>query len=188
MLIQQSGDTMLDKNRTILIVTDIQEKLAKVMHEREELIRQVGILIDSIRILQVPILWVEQYPKGLGPTVPDVASHLDNLEPLSKISFSSMRAPAIEHRFKDMGRDQVLIAGIEAHVCIYQTAIDLLSRDYDVQVVEDAVSSRTLANKRIGLQKVHDAGGGITSVETALFELLCVAEGAAFKRISALLK
>ena len=179
---------MLDKNRTILIVTDVQEKLAKVMHEREELIKQVGILIDGIRVLQIPILWVEQYPKGLGPTVQELVPHLENLECLTKLSFSALRAPAIEHRFKDMGRDQVILAGIEAHVCIYQTAIDLLARDCDVQVVADAVSSRTPANKHIGLEKIHDAGGGITSVETALFELLCVAEGPAFKRISALVK
>lgn len=179
---------MLDTARSLLIVTDIQGNLARLMHERESLYKNAAILIDGIRALNVPILWVEQYPKGLGPTVPEIASHLEGLKPLSKSTFSSLRDSAIEHAFNETGRDQVLMCGIETHVCIHQTTMDLLSRGVEVHIVADAVSSRTEFNKRIGIDKAARAGAVITSVETALFELLGKAEGEAFKTILGLVK
>jgi len=179
---------MLEKHRSLLIVTDIQGNLARLMHERETLYRNVGILIDGAKALDVPILWVEQYPKGLGPTVPEVASHLSGLTPLPKRTFSSLRDPDIGRSFNEFGRDRVIICGIEAHVCVHQTTMDLLERGIETHVAADAVSSRTLFNKTIGLKKVAAAGAVITSVETALFELLEVAEGEAFKKILELVK
>jgi len=179
---------MLQRERSILIVTDIQGKLASLMHERETLYKNVGIMIEGIKALDIPILWIEQYPRGLGPTVPEVASHLEGYAPLPKKTFSSLKDPVISERFAQSGRSQVLLVGIETHVCIYQTALDLLERGVETYVVEDAVSSRTALNKRIGLENIRDAGGHITSVETVLFELLAIAEGDAFRKIVTLVR
>jgi isochorismate hydrolase len=179
---------MLDSSRSILIVTDIQGKLASLMDERESLFRNASILIDCMKILTVPILWIEQYPQGLGPTVPEIASHLAGLSPLPKTTFSSMRNASILSAFERLNRSQVILTGIETHVCIYQTAADLLARGCEVHVPEDAVSSRTARNRRIGLDKISRAGGHLTSVETALFEMLGTAEGEAFRKIIQLVK
>ncbi len=179
---------MLDKKRCLLIVTDIQGKLAQLMFEREVLYKNIGIIIDGFKILDIPILWLEQYPEGLGPTVPEVASHLEGLEPISKKTFSALKEPAVLKYFNETGRDQILITGIETHICVYQTSMHLLSMGIETHVVQDAVSSRTSSNKTIGLKKIVRAGGHITSVETALFELLGIAEGEAFKKILKLVK
>ena len=189
---------MLEKKRSLLIVTDIQGKLASLMFEKETLFRNIGIMIDGINALGIPILWVEQYPEGLGPTVPEVATHLKGNKPLPKKTFSSLRDPVISERFNELQRDQVILIGIETHVCVYQTSMDLLSLSpcwltvaaggIEIHVVEDAVSSRSAFNKHIGLEKIARAGGHITSVETALFELLEIAEGEAFKKIIKLIK
>ena len=179
---------MLQRERTILIVTDIQGKLASLMHEREALYKNVGIMIEGIKALDIPILWIEQYPRGLGPTVAEVASHLEGYKPLPKKTFSSLKDPVISERFIQSGRSQAILVGIETHVCIYQSALDLIERGVETHVVEDAVSSRTEFNKRIGLEKIRDAGGQITSVETALFELLIIAEGEAFSKIVTLVR
>lgn len=179
---------MLHRERSIFIVTDIQGKLASLMHDREALYKNVGIMIEGIKALDIPILWIEQNPKGLGPTVPEVASHLEGNKPMPKKTFSSLKDPVISERFSQFGRNQALLVGIETHVCIYQSALDLIERGVEIHVVEDAVSSRTALNKRIGIEKIRDAGGHITSVETALFELLIVAEGEAFKKIVTLVR
>ncbi len=179
---------MLEKNRSLLIVTDIQGKLAEMMFERDTLYKNIGIVIDSFNILGIPILWLEQYPEGLGPTISVVAEHLKGIEPLPKKSFSGLKDPVIEKRIAESGQDQVVVIGIETHICIYQTARDLVLRGYGAHVVADAVSSRTEANKTIGLEKIAALGGSITSVETLLFELLEIAEGNAFKQILKLVK
>jgi len=179
---------MLDRKRNLLIVTDVQGKLANLMFEREALFKNIGIIIDGFKILDIPILWLEQYPDGLGFTVYEVASHLEGYKPLSKKTFSALNDKNILNRFNEIGRDQILIAGIETHICIYQTSMQLISMGIETHVVQDAVSSRTEYNKKIGLEKIGRAGGHITSVETALFELLGIAEGEAFKKILELIK
>lgn len=179
---------MLDKERCLLIVTDVQGKLAQMMFERDALYKNIGILIDGCKILEIPILWLEQYPEGLGPTVPEVASHLEGLKPMPKKTFSALKDRTIFNRFNETGCNQVLLTGIETHICIYQTAMHLIAMGIETHVVCDAISSRTASNKTIGLEKIASAGGHITSVETALFELLGIAEGEAFKKISGLVK
>ena len=179
---------MLTNSRAVLIVTDIQGKLAESMYERDNLYRNLIIMIEGAKALGLPILCVEQYPEGLGPTVPEIASHLEGYDCIAKKSFSSLRTPTFERRFAGLGRDQVIMTGIETHVCIHQTSIDFIARDIETHVVADAVSSRTAFNKSIGLDKIARAGGIITSAETALFEMLGVAEGGTFKKISKLVK
>jgi hypothetical protein len=179
---------MLDPTRALLMVTDIQGNLALAMHDRERLYRNIGIVIQGFRLLDIPVMWIEQYPEGLGPTVPEVARHLMGFVPIPKRTFSSLREPAIEAAFAGSGRDQVVLVGIEAHVCITQTALDLLGRGVETHVVADAVSSRTPENVKLGLDRIRQAGGQITGAEMCLFELQRSAGGETFKRLLALVK
>jgi nicotinamidase-related amidase len=179
---------MLKMENTALLIVDIQGNLAHAMHEKELLFKNTQTLIKGIQVLGLPILWVEQNPQGLGPTIPEIADILSNIQPISKMSFSSCRNDRFMKALRVLNRKQVLIAGIEAHICVYQTAADLVALGYEVQVVSDAVSSRNRVNKEIGLQKMRDSGVSLTSVETALFELIRVAEGEQFKEILKIVK
>jgi nicotinamidase-related amidase len=179
---------MLEIENTVLLIVDIQGKLAHLMDKKEHLFKNVQKLIKGMRTLGVPILWVEQNPRGLGPTIPEIVSLLSDIEPISKMTFSSCRNDRFVQALNALDRKQILISGIEAHICVYQTAADLVAVGYEVQAVADAVSSRTLENKEVGLQKMRDAGVGVTSVETALFELLKVAEGDQFRDIIRIVK
>ena len=179
---------MLKQKNTVLLLVDVQGKLAHLMHEKEHLFDNLQKLIKGIQVLGIPVLWVEQNPSGLGPTIPQVADLLPNGSPISKMSFSSCRNDRFLQALKNLDRNQVLIAGIETHICVYQTAADLVHMGVEVQVVTDAVSSRTAENKAIGLQRMKDAGASWTSVETALFELLEIAEGDPFKAMLKIVK
>lgn len=179
---------MLEIKNVVLLIVDIQGKLAHLMHRKELMFKNVQNLIKGIRALGIPILWVEQNPQGLGPTIPEISAMLSDVQPISKMSFSCCRNDRFLQTLNALNRKQVLIAGIEAHVCVYQTAVDLVEIEYDVQVVTDAVSSRNLENKEIGLQRMRDSGVSLTSVETALFELLKVAQGERFKEIIRIVK
>jgi hypothetical protein len=179
---------MLMLEKTALIIIDVQDKLAQLMHRKEALFESLQKIIKGAQILEIPILWLEQNPEGLGPTIPEVADLLSNAEPISKLSFSACRNDRFMRALKALNRKEILITGIEAHVCVYQTAVDLVNLGYEVQVVADAVSSRTIENKDVGLQKMRDNGVSLTSAETALFELLKVAEGKQFKEILKVVK
>ncbi len=179
---------MLEPEEVVLAIVDIQGKLAHSMHEKESLFENVQKLIKGIQVLGVPILWVEQLPEKLGHTVDEIADTLSGIQPITKNSFSCCRNDRFMQALKALNRNQVLIAGIEAHVCVYQTAVDLVNAGFEVQVVTDAVSSRNVWNKEIGLQKMRDHGVRWTSVETALFELLKVAEGEQFRKIIKIVK
>lgn len=179
---------MLDRRHTILVVVDVQGRLAQLMHAKQALFENLKSVIGGIRALEIPILWVEQNPMGLGPTVPEIAEVLEGLEPIAKVSFSCWQNEAFARALGDAGRRQVLIAGIEAHICVYQSAMDLTAAGYEVEIVADAVSSRKPENKVLALQKLRDAGVKITSVEMALFELLEIAEGETFKNILRIVK
>lgn len=174
---------MLSSEKTILIVVDVQGKLAHLMSGKEDLFRNLQKMIKGIRILGIPILWVEQNPDGLGPTIPEVAGLLSGMKPIKKMSFSCCQNDHFIQKLQALDRHQVLMVGIEAHICVYQTVVELLGLDYDVHVVVDAVASRAGENKTIALQKLRDAGVGLTSTEMALFELLKVADGERFKEI-----
>ena len=179
---------MLEASDTALALIDVQGKLATLMHEKEKLYRNLRILVQGAAALKLPILWLEQYPEGLGPTIPEVAELLEGRQPLAKTCFSAFGQPEFARRLEESGRKQVLLAGIETHICVYQTARDLRGSGYEVEVVEDAVSSRTPANKRVGLEKMRASGAGVTSVETALFELLREAGNPGFREIARLVK
>jgi nicotinamidase-related amidase len=174
----------LDQARTALIVVDVQEGFRKAIPDFERVAQATATLIEGAGILGVPVVLTEQYPKGLGETAPEVAEHLpEGVEPLEKVVFSAADAEG----FDLGGRDQTLVCGIETHVCVNQTVLDLLDAGTEVQVAEDAVGSRTEANKRVGLHKMERAGATLTSVETALFELLGRAGTDEFKQVQKLI-
>jgi nicotinamidase-related amidase len=174
----------LDRKRAALVVVDVQEGFRPVIDGFEELTRQAAILVQGAHVLGMPVVVTEQYPKGLGPTVPEVAEHLDGAEPLAKTVFSASEADGFDLH----GRDQALVCGIEAHICVMQSVLDLRERGVEVEVAADAVSSRTAANRAIGLERMRESGAGVTSVETALFELLGRAGTDEFKQIQGLVK
>jgi hypothetical protein len=179
---------MLKKENTILLILDFQGKLAEIVFDSAEVMKNACIIIDGFKALGLPILWLEQYPEGLGPTIPQIASHLTEFKPLSKRDFSAVKNQLILKTINALDRKQILIMGIETHVCIYQTSSDLLSMGYEVHVVKDAVSSRTEFNKNIGIAKIERAGGHVTSVETALLELVGTSESEDFKKILKIIK
>ena len=179
---------MLSQEQTVLVVVDVQGRLAQAMHEKEALFRNLQRIIRGAQVLGLPILWCEQNPAGLGLTIPEVAGLLAGQNPIVKMSFSCCGSEPFRQALTAANRKQVLLIGIEAHVCIYLTAADLVESGYEVQVVADAVSSRTLENKQIGLARVGAVGAGVTCTETALFELLRTAEEPKFREIVKLLK
>jgi nicotinamidase-related amidase len=179
---------MLSVDNSVLLVIDMQEKLFRAIHQKEQLLDNLQRLIKGIKVLEIPILLTEQYPQGLGTTIPEIAQLLPDSKPLPKVNFSCCGDAAFLQAFKKLNRKQVLIAGIESHVCVYQTAADLLTAGYEVYVVRDGVSSRTEQNIDIGLKMMAQLGAKITSTETALFELLKVAKGDKFKAISKIVK
>jgi nicotinamidase-related amidase len=179
---------MLKKENAVLVLVDIQGKLATLMHNKEEFFTNLAVLIKALKILDIPIIWNEQLPDKLGPTIPEIKELLDGLEPFEKNTFSCCGTTAFMDKLVSTGRRQILLAGMETHVCVYQTALDLIPKGYEVHLVADAVSSRTLENKLIGIQAIKDLGARLTSVEMALFEMLNVAEGEQFKNIVKLLK
>ena len=179
---------MLTPSNTALVIVDVQEKLVAAMAEKTSLVANLRTVIRGARILNLPVLWVEQYPQGLGCTIPELGGLLEGLEPQSKNCFSACGLQEFVEALESTGRQQVLLVGLETHVCVYQTAIHLLESGYHVEVVGDAVSSRTPENKKLGLRRMERAGAEITSVEMALFELLGRADRPEFKEISKLVR
>jgi nicotinamidase-related amidase len=179
---------MLAVDKCALVVIDIQGKLAQLMYRKESLFENAQKLIKGFQVLGVPIVVTEQYPKGLGPTIPEIAGLFPDFRPLPKVAFSCCGDEGFQREIRALNRQQILICGIETHVCVYQTTVDLLASRHHVEVVADVVSSRTADDRQTGLQRMLDEGARITSVEMALFELMKVAEGPKFKEVSKIVK
>jgi nicotinamidase-related amidase len=179
---------MLDIQECCLVVVDVQGKLAQLMHDRDVLFKNIRILIKSVQILDIPVVWCQQCPKVLGVTVAEIAELLSNTSQINKSSFSCCGQEQFNSKLDGLGRRQVLLCGIECHVCVYQTAVDLLGKGYEVSVIADAVSSRTLENREIGISRMRAEGVSISSTEMALFELLRDAEHPQFRQIAKLMK
>ena len=178
----------LERDRTALVVVDVQEAFRPAIVQFDRVARNVGVLVQGAHALSIPLLVTEQYPKGLGRTVPEVSRHLDGITPIEKDCVSAADAEQFSERLAQSGRDQVLLCGIESHVCVSQTADDLLAGGREVHVAQDAVSSRTEENRALGLHKMEQAGAVVTSVEAALFELLGAAGTPEFKEIQRLVR
>ncbi|MGE7927340.1 hydrolase [Lysinibacillus sp. JNUCC-51] len=170
-----------------LVVVDVQGKLATIVDESEEMIANVAKLVQAMQALEVPILWLEQNPSRLGGTALDIAQHLQG-QAIAKMAFSACQEQEFVDALKASGRSQFIVTGIETHICVYQTARQLKEQGFEVEVVADAVSSRTKANKEIGLEKMKELGILPTSVEMILYELLQRADHPHFKTVLQLVK
>jgi nicotinamidase-related amidase len=172
--------TKLDRERAALLVIDVQEAFRKAVPSFDDVARGTAALVRGAEATGVPIVVTEQYPKGLGRTVPEVADALpEGLEPIEKVCFSASEAEG----FDLGGRNQALVCGLEAHVCVNQTVLDLLDHGVEVHVPVDAVGSRFAQSREVGIEKAGRAGAVITDVETALFELVGRAGTEEFKEI-----
>lgn len=182
--------TSLSRSRAALLVVDIQERLVPAMPEdvAAKVIRNTQILIEAATKLGLPIVASQQYPKGLGQTVAPLAEALGAAHKFDKAEFSAALAPEFAALSVSLRRDQWIVTGMEAHVCVYQTARDLAARGYQVHVPIDAVCSRTKANWRVGLDLIDRAGAIPTSTEVCVFDLLGRAGTDEFKALSRLIK
>ena len=163
---------MIARDDTLLVIVDIQGSLAQVMFEKEKLFDNAVKLIKGFKTLKMPAIVTEQIPQKLGNTLPRIAEEIDGFNPIAKESFSCWGEKNFKAALEATGRRQIVLCGIECHVCVYQTAVDLVSNSYKVHLVADAVSSRTPENRRIGIDAMKSAGAKITSVEMVLFEIL----------------
>lgn len=181
----------LDRQDAVLLVVDVQERLSAAMPapELERVLRNTRLLVEAAKTLGLPVLVTEQYPRGLGPTVAALREALPpEAAPVEKVKFSCAAVDEVARRLAETGRHQVVLAGMEAHVCVFQTARDL-SRDGFVPFVpRDAVCSRTAENHAVGLDLMREAGATITSTESVVFDLLGAAGTPEFKKLSALIK
>jgi len=178
----------LTREKAGLIVVDMQERLLPAIFEPERVVQNVVRLLRGAAILGVPVFATEQYRKGLGATVPEVAAALAGVAPIEKVAFSACGAAGLNSALKAKNLSDIILCGIEAHVCVSQTCLDLLDQQLRVFVVADAVSSRTPENSRIGIERMTHAGAVIVSTEMVLFELLEKAGTEEFKQILALVK
>ena len=175
------------KEESLLLIIDIQEKLAPAMKYGKEVIQNTNVLISAAEEMNMPIIVTEQYPKGLGQTVTEINDRLEDALKFEKTMFSACTdevATALEAE----GKKKIIITGMETHVCVFQTARDLIGLGYDVFIVSDGVSSRTKENYRNGLDLIRDMGGVVINTETILFDLMKKAGTPEFKVLSKLIK
>lgn len=169
---------------SVVLVIDIQERLLPAMVDADSLLERTGTLLQCAQLLDVPILATEQYPKGLGPTVQSVASHLEGT--VEKTVFSAFSP--LQEQLDALGRRTLVIVGMEAHVCVLQTAMDAMDAGYSTHIVSDAVASRSDANKALALARCRQSGSIITCVESVAFEWLETASAEPFRAVSRLLR
>lgn len=173
----------LDRERTALVIIDVQEAFRPVVPNFSQVARAGAALVQAANEVGIPIVVTEQYPQGLGPTVAEIADHLpDDVTPLAKTAFSAAEADG----FDLAGRTQAIVCGIETHVCVNQSVLDLLEQEIDVHLVVDGVGSRADLDRELGIGKAGRAGAWLTSVETAIFELVRRAGSDEFKRLQKL--
>jgi nicotinamidase-related amidase len=175
-------------DNSVLIITDVQQKLFAVMPDKEKLLDSFQKLLKGCAVLGVPALATEQNPRGLGPTLAEVSSLIPDFSPVPKMSFSILAEKAFAAKLRASRRDNIFLTGIEAHICVYQSCLELLLAGYTVYVVADCVSSRTAANRDLALREMAAAGARLTSVEMLFFELLRTASSANFKAVSSIIK
>ena len=179
---------LLKKEHSLLVVVDVQEKFRQHIAQFEQMTRNIIRLIDACKILQIPIIVTEQYPKGLGSTVLEIHKALEGATALEKTAFSCCGSDQFIESLRKAGRNQIIVCGIEAHVCVNQTVHDLLGANYSVHIVEDAISSRDLGNKDVALRKMAHSGAIPSCTEMALLELVEDAGAPSFKAVQSLIR
>lgn len=176
------------RDRSCLLVIDFQDRIFPFIHENEKLLKNVPVLINGIKALELPVFVTEQYTKGLGVTVQPIADALGTIPRIEKSSFSCCDEPRFNLELATSGKEIVIISGIESHVCVLQTVIDLRRQGYQAVVVQDCTSSRKPNDKAVAIERMRNDGAIITTYESILFELLRSSGGDTFKAISRLVK
>jgi nicotinamidase-related amidase len=175
-------------NETVALVIDIQEKLFPHIDNHKQLQANCEILLSGLNVMDIPLLVTEQYPKGLGPTIKSVSKLINDFDPIEKLSFSCCGEQKFLDTLHEHGKRNILVCGIETHVCVLQTVMDLIERGYHPVVIEDCVSSRKPSDRETALKRMAREGVIITTYESILFELCQVAGTKEFKQISRLVK
>ena len=179
---------LLNIEDSVLFVIDVQDRLVSMLKNPDEIAKNNVILSKAAKILNVPIVVSEQYPKGLGSTISEISEHLCSDCVFEKVSFSALAEDNIKSCLNNLNRKNIILTGIETHICVYQTALALLNEGYNVYVVKNATSSRKPKDYKTALGLMRDAGAKLTCVETVLFELLKTSKHPNFKEVQALIK
>lgn len=179
---------ILKKESSALLIIDLQERILPVINNIESVLDNTIKLIKGFKVLNLPIYYTEQYPKGLGQTSEKLLNELQGYSAIHKMSFSCSGAPDLFSEIKNKKLNQIVVCGVESHVCVQQTVLDLISNEFQVNVAADAVSSRRETDYKIALDRMRTVGAEITSSESVLFELLEVCGTAEFKEISKIVK
>jgi len=180
---------MLEAQNTAVVLIDIQERLVGMLNKSDVVVKQTSTLLNGTNIMGIPAIITEQYPKGLGETVPEVKNAINaNNIIIEKTTFSAFQTPEFAEKIKSLGKKNIIIGGIETHVCVYQTVCDLINEGFNVVVVKDGCASRAKESFKTGLDLMKDAGAKLSNVETVLFELLKSSKNPYFKSVQALIK
>jgi nicotinamidase-related amidase len=175
-------------DRSVLVLVDMQCRLADAMARREEVVAACVLLAGAARILGIPVIVTRQYPRGLGETVPEIIAAVGDSTPIDKVEFSCLGEPAFRERLSEPGRREVILAGMETHICVTQTAIDLMAEGYGVHVVSDAVCSRRERDHAGALDRLRAAGAVVTCAESVIYEALGRAGTDEFRAVLELVK
>lgn len=181
--------SLLRPDRALILAVDLQEKLLPAIEGADRVVRNAGLVLRLGGILGIPVIVTTQYRKGLGDVVPEVRAVAPAAEPLDKVSFGCFLDPGfVAALAAHPGRDQIVVAGVESHICVAQTVLGALEKGYEAHVLSDAVGSRTEANRQVGLNRMERAGALVSSAEMCVYELLGRSDGAAFKQMLPFLK
>lgn len=179
---------LLRRDDALLVVIDMQVRLVPVIADAPPVVRACRRAVRACDVLNVPAIFTEQYPQGLGPTVPGVADLLGERQPIAKTTFGCFNCDPFVEAVEQSGRHCLLLCGIEAHICVFQTSLQALGRGFDVYLLEDAIGARTDEARRIGLTRLHAAGAVPSHTEMAIYELLGAARSAEFRSVLTVIK
>jgi nicotinamidase-related amidase len=179
---------LLAQDKSALLLIDVQERLFPHIHNHQDMLVRIDLLLSAAKLLNVPVLATEQYPRGLGKTIEEIRRTMPDLQPLEKVDFSCMPAPGFEDRLVSLQRRQIIVTGIETHICVTQTALDLIAHGEEVFIVADATGSRRPLDAETALRRLDRCGATIITAESVVFEWLRRAGTEAFKALQPKLK
>jgi nicotinamidase-related amidase len=179
---------LLAKEKTGIIIIDVQEKLMAVMGQKQRVLDNVLRLMELSNIFGLPVLFTEQYPKWLGPTLPEIVETSPSYDPISKMHFNCCDVEGFNKKLNSLESENLIVVGVETHICVFQTCVSLLERGYQIHVPQDAVTSRTDENWQVGLKLMDKAGAVITSTEAILYQIMKKAGTTEFKKMLKVIK
>jgi nicotinamidase-related amidase len=179
---------ILSKSGTVLVIFEMQERLVPAVQDNKKVLENIMNMVRAAKILKLPIVLTEQYPKGLGLTVPELNELLGGPKPIEKLSFSAFGSEEFKNRLVELDAKTLILCGLECHICINQTALEGVQEGYNIHVLADATSSRTREDYEVGLEKIRQGGAVVTTTETAIYELMKVAKTDEFDKILKVLK